>query len=211
MKKEFLIIIPGAKAIKSENPFLQKLILFLYGLLWFHPIYPPKNYRGLIKGLKSNGRRIMFFKWSGGISNKLDIEPAVQRLAKLIKRKNKKYMIKILAFSIGAEISQLAAAKLKEEKIEILVQTGAFNYSKRLKLKKVKKIVNIFSDKDRFVRVGMDILEPFKAGQRIYGKNAKNIIIKGLEHENFFENCLIRKGRYKNKRIFYLYKEFLKS
>ena len=209
-KKEFLIIVPGAKAIKSKNPFLQRLILFLYSLLWFHPIYPPKNYRGLIKRLKSHGRKTRFFRWSGGISKKLDIEPAVQRLVRLIRRKSRKHIIKILAFSIGAEISQLAITKLKDEKIKILVQTGAFNYSKLLRLKNAKKIINIFSDKDRLVRVAMDILEPFKAGQRVYDKNARNIIIPGLEHENFHENCLIKKGRYKNKRIFDLYKELLK-
>ena len=209
-KREFLIIVPGARAIKSKNPFLQKLILFLYSLLWFHPIYPPKNYRGLTKKLKSRGRKIRFFRWSGGISKKLDIEPAVQRLVRLIRRKSRKHIIKILAFSIGAEISQLAITKLKDEKIKILVQTGAFNYSKLLRLKNAKKIINIFSDKDRLVRVAMDILEPFKAGQRVYDKNARNIIILGFEHENFHENCLIKKGRYKNKRIFDLYKEFLK-
>lgn len=209
-KREFLIIVPGAKAIKSKNPSLQKLILFLYSILWFHPIYPPKNYRGLIKRLKSNRRKTYFFRWSGGISKKFDIEPAIQRLARLIRRKNEKHTIKILAFSIGAEISQLAISRLKDEKIKILVQTGAFNYSKRLKLKNAKKIINIYSDKDRFVRVGMDILEPFKAGQRVYDKNARNIIIQGFEHENFTEDAIIKKGRYKNKRIFDLYKELLK-
>ena len=187
-KREFLIIVPGARAIKSKNPFLQKLILFLYSLLWFHPIYPPKNYRGLTKKLKSRGRKIRFFRWSGGISKNFDIEPAIQRLARLIRRKNEKYTIKILALRIGAEISQLAITKLKNEKIKIdrIVQAGAFNYEKNSNFNNAKRIINIFSDGDRFVRIGMDLLEPFKAGQKIYGRNIKNINISLFEHEKFY-------------------------
>ena len=210
--REFLIIVPGARALKSRYFVVEKLILFMYHLLSFHPIYPPKAYRGLIKRLSCRGRKTRFFRWSGGFLRKLSVEPAAERLARLIRRKSRKYRIKIICFSIGAGLAQLALHKIKNEKIKIdmVVQAGAFNYETKASFSNAGRIINLFSDGDKFVIVGMDILEPLKAGQKIYGRNARNINIPGFEHENFYENCLIKKGRYKNKRIFDLYKEFLK-
>lgn len=211
-KKEFLIIVPGARALKSRYFVVERMILFFYHLLSFHPLYPPKAYRGLIKKLSSSGRTAKFFRWSGGFLKRMSVKPASERLVKIIRRKYKKYRIKIICFSVGAGLVQLALHKIKNENIKIdkIVQAGAFNYEKNSNFINTRKIINIFSDGDKFVRIGMDILEPFCAGQEIYGKNVRNINIPEFEHENFGENCIIKKGRYKNKRIFDLYKEFLK-
>ena len=56
----------------------------------------------------------------------------------------------------------------------------------------------------------MRMLEPRGVGQKMFGKNVKNIDIPEFQHQNFGENILIKKGKYKNKKLFDLYKEFLK-
>src|SRR3989338_7292886 len=139
--REFLIIVPGARALKSRYFVVEKLILFMYYLLSFHPIYPPKAYRGLIKKLNCPGRKTRFFRWSGGFLRKLSVEPAAERLASLIRRKSKKYRIKIICFSIGAGLAQLTLHKIKNENIKIdkIVQAGAFNYEKNSNFNNAKR------------------------------------------------------------------------
>jgi len=206
MEKEIVIIVPGAKYIKSRAKFMQKLILLFYRLT---RIYKPEyhNYsKEWQMKFNSDNRMVFWLHWSRGISF-ISKFFAKRRLLKLIKQYQNK-RIKLVGISLGGEIILEVLQKIKNHSVKKVILVCSTNENKNIKLNSTK-ITNIFSEKDLFARFAIEILSPFHGGQKLYGKNVKNVLIPEMTHDEFCSDSKIKKGKYKGKSITEIVNSFL--
>jgi hypothetical protein len=196
--KEVVIIVPGAKYIKSRAKFMQKLILLFYRLTRIYkPVY--HNYSKEWENKFNSKDRIVFWlHWSRGISF-ISKFFAKRRLIRLIKQyQNRNIML--VGISLGGEIILEVLQKIKNHSVKKVILICSTNENKNIKLNSTQ-IINIFSEKDLFSKFAIEILSPFHGGQKLYGKNIKNVLIPEMTHDEFCSDSHIRRGKYKGKSV----------
>ncbi len=205
-KEEIIIIVPGAKYIKSRAKFMQKLILYFYYLT---RIYKPVYYNYSKKWEKkfdSPNRKVFWLHWGRGISS-ISKFFAKRKLARLISHyKNKD--ISLVGVSLGGEIILELLPELKNHEIKRIILVCSTNENKNINFNSTE-IINIFSEKDLFAKFAIEILSPFHGGQRLYGKNIKNVLIPEMTHDEFCSDSYIKKGIYKGKSVTSVINSFL--
>lgn len=208
IKKELLIIIPGAKFVGSRNGYLQKTILFFYGLFRnFKPVY--YNYaKTWANALRSKDRATLWLHWGRGITP-LSRWFAVKRLNHLVRHYSKTYNVKIVGISLGGEIALETLKKfdnLKIKKIVLVCSTNEQSTGPRSNI----PIVNIYSENDLLAKFAIKILAPFHGGQKLLGTFIKNIILPDTTHDEFCSNAKIKSGKFRNLRVTEVINKFLK-
>ncbi len=196
-QKSIVIIIPGAKFIKSKNKFIQLVILWLYKLTGtLHPVY--SNYAdGWKEFFSRKNSHVIWMHWSRGFT-KMSKFFAVRKLCRLLRQyKNEK--ITIVGMSLGGEIALESSEKFKNL-VKKIILVGSTNEKKKFDTGKTK-IINIYSKKDKFQRMAIELLSPFFGSVILDGSNVKNINLPGVAHDEFFANKCVSAGRFKNKTI----------
>jgi len=202
MNEEIVIVVPGAKYIKSRTKLVQKLLLFLYSLTKiFKPVYSNYSKKWADK-FEAKNRRVFWLHWSRGITP-ISRWFAKKRLKRLLKQYSH-HPIKLVGISIGGEVILESIENSPIKKVILICSTN-----EKKEIKSNAKIINIFSKKDLFARLAMEFLFPFHGGQRMHGENIKNIAIPEMTHDEFCTNIKIKQGKYKGKRITELVNKFL--
>jgi len=207
MKKKIVIIIPGAKFIKSKNKFMQFIILSFYSLTnVMHPIYI--NYAGGWKEFFARkNSHVIWLHWSRGISL-FSKWIAIRKLKRLIKH-YKNYDIVVVGMSLGGEIALEVAEKFPN-KIKKIILVGSANEKSVFNTGNTK-IINLYSKKDKFQEFAVKALSPIFGSVQLRGPNVKNINLPGITHDKFFANTKIKYGKYKGKNISETIENFIKN
>jgi len=208
MKKELIITIPGSKYIFSNKKALERVILFLYGLV---NIFKPASYnyaKTFSKEFKSKDRDVKWLHWNRGftlISEWL----GEKHLEKEIEKNRHKYRkINLVGISIGGDMALKAGKKFDDGTIDRIILICSTNTFTKLPFKTIK-VINIYSPYDLFAKIFSKVLAPLHGGTFIKGKNVVNISIRHFSHNEFCTNEKIKSGKYKGKRISDLVKKFL--
>jgi len=208
-KKELVIVIPGAKFIRHNTKFTQKLILFFYSITHvFKPVY--SNYaKTWADKFNAPNRKVIWLHWSRGLTT-ISMWLAVKRLHRIIKQ-YRNYDIKLVGISLGGEIilRTLRVEKYKDSitKAILVCPTNELDFV----LSNNTPIINIYSEHDFFAKIAVKILSPFFGGIKLKGDNVTNIEIPEFSHDKFCNDDKIESGEYAGKRITDIVNSYLKD
>lgn len=206
--KVLIIIIPGSRSKLPFKDRLSKLYNF-FGINRSDDNWPLK-FQNFIKKKRKTA---VVFEWSRGISRIFSINPAVKRLTKYLKEIEKNYgKIVLYGKSMGGIIAEQAIKNLINLNLDAkkfkLIYVATPHKNSKINLPSKVKIINIYSEQDRFLTV---------ANKLLYGKGSKNIekarniLLSGANHTDF--NCNKKIIIHKNKKIklFEFYFELIDS
>ena len=185
--KKLLIVIPGSKTISIPlfQPFLNKLYLYL-GVYVGNDDWPVK-----LKNFFDEYIDTVIFEWSGGSSEILSINTESKRLASFIKKYQDYDEIILFGKSLGGVVAEKAINKMEYDgKIKKLIYVATPHKSSNIKIIEHTKVINIYSDKDKYQKLANKVLY-FGFGKQTL-KNAKNICLKNLNHSDFNINKSIK-------------------
>jgi hypothetical protein len=207
-QKEVVIVVPGAKYIKSRAKFIQNLIYIFYkATRIFKPVYT--NYaKEWAKKFDNNNKMVFWLHWSRGITT-FSKWRAIKRLKRLIKIYDS-HPIKLVGISLGGEIILELLSKWENHSVKKIILVASTNENKNVQINNTK-IINIFSRKDLFAQLSIGVLSPFFGGQKLNGKNVKNIILPNITHDEFCSDVKIKEGKFKGTTITELINRFLKN
>jgi hypothetical protein len=199
IKKDLVIIIPGAKFVGSKNGNLQKTILFFYRLVrTFKPVY--YNYaKAWAKSFKKASTDTFWLHWSRGITP-LSRWFAVKRLNYIIQHYSKTHNVKIVGISLGGEIALETLKRFDTSKIKKLILVCSTNEQATGPRSNIP-VINIYSENDLFAKFVIKILAPFHGGQKLLGTNIKNVILPDMTHDEFCSNAKIKSGKFKGLKV----------
>lgn len=204
-QNKVLIIVHGVWPIKFHLRFLEKLRSRIFNLLTSGRGVIRSDYHKFKDYIQKEYQTIEILRWSGGISKKSDIGPAVDHLSKLLNKYQDK-KIDIVSFSLGGLVTQLALELNKKIKIRKILFAGSI-HNPNLEIKNSENITNVYSSKDKMLELG----EYFYTGttnEALKWQNAKNIEIAELIHDNLCQNKKINIDG-KNQKLFDFYKSLL--
>lgn len=202
--KTLVVIIPGAKA--KFPPFLKPFVKKTYKTLGVTG-NEEKELEKLANYLKKHADVDVFlFKWSGGITRYLSINPAGRELAQVLNKKPHKKII-LFCKSLGGAVCEIAISKLKDKKrIKKIIYIATPHPEKMPPIPRGIEVHNVFSEEDYFLWLANKIYYLGTGTQTISGVN--NIILKDIKHSYFNKNIEIT---YQNKKIqlYELYKKLI--
>ena len=206
MSKKIIIIVPGAKYIKSRSNFMQGLILVFYKLTRImHPV--DSNYAKDWRYFFSRkDERVIWLHWGRGFTN-LSKWFAVRKLKRLLKH-YESYSITLLGMSLGGEIV-LEAAESFPGKIKRVIVIASTNEKKKFNLGDTP-VINIYSIKDFFQKLAVKTLSPIAGSVNLVGSNVLNIRLPNLAHDEILANKKIKSGKFKDKTILEVVNYFLR-
>jgi hypothetical protein len=204
-KDRILIIIHGSKFWHLKNKFFKRIYTRIMN--FFHC---PKgmffsDYKKFKKYMLPHYKKVILFKWSGGILRYYDLEKSAIELKKLLDKKSK-YKIDIVAFSLGGFVLERSLEMIKNFKIKKIMFIGAvhkpsFNFD-------VEEIVhNIYSETDKLAMIANQIYGlALKKDLRIRHKKVKNLDLIDLNHDDLSKNIILDSS---GKRLYDIYKTLL--
>lgn len=197
-KEELVIIVPGAKYIKSNLKFFQKIIVSFYEMMnVHHPIH--NNYAELwTKRLGKEGRKVFYLHWNRGFSN-YSVNLAKRKLKRIINEYQNNHDVKIAGISLGGEIAIETANELNDDSIKKIILICSTNKNQNISLK--MPIINIYSSVDLLAKISTRILAPVKGGMRLIGKTVTNLVIDDFSHDDFCLDKEIPYGAFKGKTM----------
>lgn len=197
-KEELVIIVPGAKYVKTNLKFLHKIIVSFYEMLnVHHPIH--NNYAELwTKRLTKEGRKVFYLHWNRGFSN-FSVNLAKKKLKKIIHSHKNSHDVKIAGISLGGEIAVETANELSDDSIKKIILICATNENKNIDLE--IPIINIYSSADLLAKISTKILAPVKGGVRLIGRTVTNLEIHDFGHDDFCLDKEIKYGAFKGKTM----------
>lgn len=188
--KTKLIIIPGAKALRSEIKIIQKSILFIYRHFFnFMPKYEVKEQLWKEQFQKNDNLEPIWLNWSGKIIPYGIIEAAKQ-VVKILNN-NSDYNFIFFTDSIGTEIALSAIERCNTQNVKGLVAICPVN-----KPRKINNFPAIFlnSKSDIFAKFSNKILWPLKIFNSTKG-NIKILNFDNIRHDQFLPNFKINKNQ----------------
>jgi predicted esterase YcpF (UPF0227 family) len=203
--KKVLIIVRGAKPVRLKNKFYEKIRNFYFRKLTSDRGILDNDYRKLRKFLERDYDIVEMVKWNGEILNG-DFSDAMLELDDLLKKHQKK-KIDVIGISIGGLISQRVLIYNHNIKIRKLLLIGAM-FREKLNMKNVKKIYNVYSEKDGLFYLANKILTK-KQNPILKGKNVQNIILKNIGHNDLCRNKKLHGEKFKEEKLFELYLNLL--
>jgi pimeloyl-ACP methyl ester carboxylesterase len=207
MKKKIVVIVPGAKFIKSRNKFVQSVIVFLYRLTnTNNPVY--NNYAdGWKPFFASRNENVIWLHWSRGFTN-ISKNFAVRKLNRLLKN-YKTYEVTLVGMSLGGEIV-LESARNFKGCVKKIILVASTNEKERFNEGKAK-VINIYSSEDDFQKLAIKVLSPIYGSVHLKGKNVTNVNLPGIAHDRFFANVKVGSGKFKDKTISEVIELFIKK
>ncbi len=209
MKKELIIFIPGAKSISKFPVFVQEFVSLAGYLLG---VAPPKNEPDHVviwkKNLFDKHESFICMRWSRGIGS-LSLWMAKQKLKHLLNH-YKNENITLIGFSLGGNIMIEAIKEKMYANIDKIILICSINQIKDIKFNH-PPIFNIYSNKDKFAEIVIEIYSYLSGGEKLHGKNIKNINIPKMAHGDFCSDATIRYGKYKGMQVTDVVKNILKQ
>ncbi len=195
--RETIIIIPGARYLRSENPLAQGLISSAYSAFNVEPDNSTEEDLWICR-LRNAGYTIVVCEWSG-IMTPSSVTEASDRFLKLLRTTGAR---KIIACSIGAHI---AVSAFRNEPGPPLVISLAGVYRRR---QASVPHFDIRSDADRFSDVAQALINIFN----LSGKDSTIIVpLPDMRHDEFHYDQTIVSGPFRGKRISDILKTYLKK
>ncbi len=205
MSKKILVIVRGARPIKFKNKFYEGIRSFYFRRLTSDRGIMDRDYIYLKRYLENDYDTLEMVKWDGEILNG-DFSEAILELSDILK-KYRKSKIDVIGISLGGLISQRVLLYNEKIKINKLLLVGAI-FKEKKKLTNVKKIYNVFSDSDKMYSLVNEILAK-RENPLLHGRNVKNVEVCGVAHNDLCKNVKIRNKRFKERRLFELYRSLL--
>lgn len=203
MAKSLVILVPGAKYIKSRSPVMKHIILWFYRVSKiFTPIYIDTGDLWT-RELRRKRPDLVVGNWPGDITT-LSRWIGARKIIKMIDKNAGKDII-LVGISLGGDVARVVAHKRDVKKVILVC---SMNRRTRVKTKKTEW-VNIYSPDDKLLDVGLRMLAPLRGGMRIRGKNVTNIELPEFTHDKFCNNGNIASGQYRGKKITAVVKSFL--
>ncbi|MFC1740978.1 hypothetical protein ACFL3V_00390 [Nanoarchaeota archaeon] len=204
-QKEVVIVVPGVHDISYYPSWIKSLSFFLFRLLRIRPIL--KDHLTVWKGRIDHGPRTIWMKWTRH-ADPVSLWLARRKLKRLL-RQHKNERVSIVGISMAGDII-LDVIKDANPQVSRVILACSVNGHTKIDFPH-PRIINIYSDKDRFVQMAIDVYSPFFGGKRLEGKDVKNVVIPNFTHDEFCSDVRIKKGRFKGKRITQLVNGFLKG
>ena len=205
LKNEVILFVPGAKDLSKWPGITQSIVLFFSKVLRFKPTYHDQ-----VKVWKQKfifkRRRVVWMHWDRGIGL-ISKWFAKRKLSKLLKH----YIsdnVKLVGVSLGGDIILEVIRGNKYNNLKKIVLVCSINEIKNISFEH-PKIVNIYSRKDNFSRIAIELYSPIHGGDRLIGKNVENVEIPNMTHDEFCNDAEIKGGKYKGKSVTWLVKHFL--
>ena len=205
MSKKILVIVRGARPIKFKNRFYEGIRSFYFRRLTSDRGIMDKDYIYLKRYLENDYDTLEMVKWDGEIFNG-NFSEAILELSDILK-KHRKSKIDVVGISLGGLISQRVLLYNEKIKINKLFLIGAI-FKEKKKLANVKKIYNVYSQKDKLYSLVNEILAK-RESPLLHGKNVKNVEVGGIAHNDLCRNVKIKNKGFKERRLFELYRNLL--
>jgi len=207
LKKEIIIVVPGANSLLKWPYWIQGIVLFFLKLMKIEPVYldHKKIWHTKIGFSKSE---VLWLHWGRGIIS-ISKWFAVRKLRRLINH-FMHHPVKIIGISLGGEVIIEAIRNREYSNIKKVILVCSVNEIKKIPQEEVDT-VNIYSVSDRFSKLAIELLSFDRGRRRLLGKHIKNVDLPGMTHRNFCYNDLISNGKYKGKRPTDVVNLFLKD
>lgn len=206
MKKEVVIIIPGAIPLKKYPSTLKNLGIKM-GRMFNIRTYFEDHPHVWKKSKVLRKKNFIWMHWTRGIGliSKFLAKRKLKRLLTHYKNEN----VKLVGVSLGGEIILETLKNQNYKNIKKVILVCSINEMKQIEFKH-PPIVNIFSEEDKFAQLAIKLYSPIHGGERLYGKAIENIEIPQMQHADFCSDVKIKEGKFKGKRVTELIALFLR-
>ena len=208
MSKPLLVIlVPGAKYVRSPIKPVQRLIAWVYDYTkTTHPIY--QNYIKHWQAKLEPEFSTITLDWNRGISPQA-IAQGAESLRSLIAQYNN-HDIRLVGISMGGRLilEMLRTIDIPLVSQIILVCSA---HSHNHEVNPAHRIINIYSEEDELARLAIKTLSPLNGGQPLCGDNVTNVILPDMSHSEFCSDAKIKEGVHQGKHLTDLVAEFLRT
>ena len=205
-KKRVLIIVHGATPFHFKNKFLEHARRIIFKILTAEKGILMKDYKKLGHDLGKHYDSVEFLKWDGRAVPRAKTIPEAKTFERLIK-KHSDELIDVVAVSLGGFVVEKGLANFPK-KIQNLLYIGAVHNGK-LVSNKIKKVINVYSKKDKMFKVANEIYEGL-GNLALKGENVVNVALNNLNHDELCQNKSLNEPSIKNKNLYDLYSSLLK-
>jgi len=206
MKKKVLIIVHGVFPKRFHNRMAENFRSIFLGMLTSERGIKRKDYHKLADYLRNDYDAVELLPWDGKTNRHRDLEPAIKRLVKLLK-KYRNWQISIIAVSLGGLIAQEALIQAPEVSVKHLVYIGAV-HNGRHKLKNARKTFNIYSKIDKMFFFANDVYEGM-GNAFLKGEKVINLLLPNIRHGDLCRDLDLDKEFSKEKSLFGFYRRIL--
>lgn len=183
VKKRIIISISGTATPELNNPVLESLLKLAN---WYYQfISEDKNINEAWNSYLKKFGELVNFTWDERPSRE-SVAEAAKRLEKIIED-NKNSEIVIFAGSLGAEIALSVNNLAKANRVVLVCPVN------KRRIVNGIKMLEIYSSKDNYARLGKCFFWPFNFSQKMSGDNTSSINVSPLRHKDFSP---ITVGRY---------------
>ena len=172
MKKEIVIFVPGALNLPKWPTIIQDICFLFDNLFKIKPCLDDHvavwKERSFFK--KPN---FIWMHWKRGIGpiSKFFAKRELRRLLHCYQNEN----VKLIGISLGGDIILKTLKKNRYSNIKKIILVGSINEIKNINFEH-PQIINIFSDKDKFAQIAIEVYFPIHGGERLFGKNVVNML-----------------------------------
>ena len=208
LKREVVIVIPGAKYINSRNSLMKNLILLFYRTTRvLNPVYT--NYaRKWARKFEKDGREVVWLRWNRGFTIWSRWLASSKLKREIIKYKQKGFVVKVVGISLGGDIALRVLRELGDDVIEKIVLVCSTNTDSFIEQRNTR-VFNIYSPFDLFVKIMTTLIAPIHGGVVLGGESVEYVCIEDFSHDEFCADEVIKKGKYKGKTTTDIVKEFI--
>ena len=204
-KRRVLIIVHGAWRVNLHNKALKKGVERVLGLLTAKHQIQRKDYHNLAKYFKKNYDIIELFRWDGRAPPRAKDIPESKSFKNLLD-KYKDDSVDIIAVSLGGYVVERGLRGSKN-RINKILYIGAMHSGKHIP-KNAKKVINVYSGKDKMYKYANNIFEGF-GNTVLKGKNVLNVVLEKVRHDELGRNILLKEKKIREKSLYALYKVLL--
>lgn len=208
IKKEVVIVVPGAKYINSRNNIVKNFILLFYRTTRIlKPVY--FNYaKKWANKFEKEGREVIWLRWNRGFTIWSRWYASAMLKGKIISYRKRGYAVKVVGISLGGDIALRVLRELGDNVIDRIVLVCSTNTDNFIEQENTK-VINIYSPFDIFVSLMTKIIAPIHGGVVVGGKSVENICVEDFSHDEFCSDKLIKSGKFKGRLVTDIIKEFL--
>ncbi|HWQ59949.1 MAG TPA: hypothetical protein VN420_02270 [Candidatus Fimivivens sp.] len=185
-QRRVIVVVPGARYLRSSNPFVQKGIVRLYGLFNVIPDYSGSE-EAWIPALRQRGYEVIRFEWNGSVTSK-SLHLASKRLSDLITTEG---VVSVISCSIGTLIALLAAGRTILP-LRVISLCGVFRTPDT-----PGDVIDIRSTADRFGNFFRSVSEMFSRKS----SGLRTVMLSGIRHDEFGDNPVIPSGIFENSSL----------
>jgi hypothetical protein len=104
--------------------------------------------------------------------------------------------VSIIGISLGGDIILETIKGKYFDNIKKVLLVCSVNEIKNIRFKH-PEIINVYSKKDKLEDLAIKVFSPIHGGEKLTGKNVKNIVLPSMDHKDFCYDNPICTGKYK--------------